>query len=452
MNSRPIFETHREDLEKVLRVLAETPAIDREYMAPREEFQARVRRTNEALQRHGHTVGLVFSDEHYSGDVPYLGGNTNISIEQVAGVIGPNGFHIAAGLEGGYVAEQLADRAGAIVHKVELLQLADEKYPIRAERLEDVIAAAAGKNVDHIVLLTPRQVIPAGLVEYLQNLYGRESVVDAQEIYYRVKYEKSDIEMRLIADACVIADAMLRSMLAVLRPGRLETEVAAWGAWVGRMLGSERDGFQIMVGANTANRTLIGPALNRPIQEGDWVHVGVAPKRDGLTSCIRRSVIAVDSPGKVTAEQKYWFDLVEEAYGVGEHWYREVARKKSPAKLQEQSLVDFFSERSEEISKRIGRKIDLARQKPYTGTHNSGYTECQEFFGAITLDSQEPLGNQIVTMLDVALRGIGDRWNDVVIPGFDYCVVENTLGKYGSQVETLTKLPIHAQELVDPRA
>jgi Xaa-Pro aminopeptidase len=452
MNSRPIFETHREDLEKVLRVLAETPAIDREYMAPREEFQTRVRSTNEALQRHGHTVGLVFSDEHYSGDVPYLGGNTNISIEQVAGVIGPNGFHIAAGLEGGYVAEQLADRAGAIVHKVELLQLADEKYPIRAERLEDVIAAAAGKNVDHIVLLTPRQVIPAGLVEYLQNLYGREGVVDAQELYYRVKYEKSDIEMRLIADACVIADAMLRSMLAVLRPGRLETEVAAWGTWVGRMLGSERDGFQIMVGANTANRTLIGPALNRPIQEGDWVHVGVAPKRDGLTSCIRRSVIAVDSPGKVTAEQKYWFDLVEEAYGVGEHWYREVARKKSPAKLQEQSLVDFFSERSGEISKRIGRKIDLARQKPYTGTHNSGYTECQEFFGAITLESQEPLGNQIVTMLDVALRGIGDRWNDVVIPGFDYCVVENTLGKYGSQVETLTKLPIHAQELVDPRA
>jgi len=367
----------------------------------------------------------------------------------VAGVIGPSGFHIAAGLEGGYVAEQLASRAGAIVHKVELLQLADEKYPIRAERLEDVIAAAAGaKEVDHIALLTPRQVIPAGLVEYLENLYGRNGVVDGQEIYYRVKYEKSAIEMRLIADACVIADAMLRSMLAVLRPGRLETEVAAWGAWVGRMLGSERDGFQIMVGANSANRTLIGPALNRPIGEGDWVHVGVAPKRDGLTSCIRRSVIAVDSPATVSSEQKYWFDLVEEGYRVGEKSYREAASKQLPAKIQEQSLVDFFSERSDEISKRIGKKIDLARQKPYTGTHNSGYTECQEFFGAITLDSHEPLGNQIVTMLDVALRGIGDRWNDVVIPGFDYCVVENTLGKYGPRVETLTKVPIHVQELV----
>jgi len=447
-DSRLPPEAHRQDLDRVLRVIEDTPSVDREYMAPREEFQARVRRVNDALLRHGHTVGLVFSDEHYAGDVPYLGGNTNVSIEQVAGVIGPSGFHVVAGLEGGYVAEQLADRAGATVHKVELLQLADEKYPIRAERLEDVIQSAAGKDVDHIALLTPRQVIPAGLVEHLQTIYGHDGVVDAQELYFRVKYEKSEIEMRLIADACVIADAMLRAMLAVLRPGRLETEVAAWGAWVGRMLGSERDGFQIMVGANTANRTLIGPALNRRINEGDWVHLGVAPKRDGLTACVRRSVIAVDFPEKITPDQKYWFDLVEEGYKVGERSYREVASQRLPAKCQEQALVDFFSQRSDEISRRIGRKIDLETQKPYTGTHNSGYTECQEFFGAITLDSHDPLGDRIVTMLDVALRGIGDRWNDVVIPGFDFCVVENTLGKYGERVETLTKLPIHAQDLV----
>jgi Xaa-Pro aminopeptidase len=448
MTSRRNPELHRADLDKVVKVLAETPSIDREYAAPIEEFRGRVQRINQALEKHGHTVGLVFSDEHYAGDVPYLGGNTNISIEQVAGIVGPNGFHIVAGLEGGYVAEQLADRSGAEVHKVELLQLADEKYPIRAERLEDVIRAAAGKDVDHIALLTPRQVIPAGLVEYLQNLYSKDGVIDAQELYYRVKYEKSEIEMRLISDACVIADAMLRAMLAVLRPGRLETEVAAWGAWVGRMLGSERDGFQIMVGSNTANRTLIGPALNRPINEGDWVHLGVAPKRDGLTACLRRSVIAVDSPRKVTADQKYWFDLVEEGYKVGEHWYREVAAKNLPARLQEKALVDFFAGHSDEVSRRTGKKIDLAQQKPYTGTHNSGYTECQEFFGAITLDSHEPLGQRIVTMLDVALRGIGDRWNDVVIPGFDFCVVENTLGKYGNRVENLTKCPIHVQELV----
>jgi len=439
---------NRRDFELVNRILEDTPGIDREYMAPREEFLARVAKVNLALRSHGHTVGMVFSDEHYRGDVPYLGGNTNVSVEQVAGVIGPTGFHVVAGLEGGYIAEQLVGRSGAVVHKAELLQLADEKYPIAAERLEDIIEAAAGGPVDHVALLTPRQVIPAGIVEYLENLYGRDGIVDAQELYFRVKYEKSDIEMRLIADACVIADAMMRALLAVLKPGKLETEVAAWAAWVGRMLGSEADGFRIMVGANEANRTLIGPALNRPIQEGDWVHIGVAPQRDGLTSCIRRSVIAVDNPSKVTDDQRYWFDLVEGAYRVGEEWYRKVAAENLPAKLQEQALVDYFAGRAEEVSARVGKPIDLASLKPYTGTHNAGYTECQEFFGAITLDSDGPLGHQIVTMLDVALRGIGDHWHDVRLPGFDYCVVENTLGKYGPRVDRLTKLPINVQELV----
>jgi len=439
---------HRRDFRSVQKIMEDASPIDREYLAPRVEFEDRARRLNAALQRAGHPAGFVFSDEHYRGDVPYLGGNTNVSIEQVAGVIGKNGFHIAAGLEGGYVAEQLAGRAGAVVHKVEILQLADEKYPIKAERLEQVIEAAADGPVDHIALLTPRQVIPAGIVEYLENLFGPEGVVDAQDLYYRVKYEKSEVEMRLISDAAAIADCMMRAMLAALRPGRLETEIAAWGAWVGRMLGSEADGFKIMVGANEANRTLIGPALNRPIREGDWVHLGVAPQRDGLTACIRRSVVAVDHPSRVTEEQNFWFDLVEEGYQVGEDAYRKVATERLPARLQEQALVDYFAGRAHEVSARIGKKVDLASLKPYTGTHNSGYTECQEFFGAITLDSHEPLGHRIVTMLDVALRGIGDHWNDVILPGFDYCVVENTLGKNGTAVECLTRVPVHAQELV----
>ncbi len=39
-------------------------------------------------------------------------------------------------------------------------------------------------------------------------------------------------------------------------------------------------------------------------------------------------------------------------------------------------------------------------------------------------------------------------WDDVVIPGFDYIVVENTLGKFGRRVEVFNKLPINVQLLV----
>jgi len=439
----------KKESEIISRVLGQTPSFDREYRIPEAEFRSRCQKVYAGLQRAGLECGFVYSDEHYNGDVPYLGGNTNISIEPVAGVVGKNGFFILAGLEGGYVAEQLAPRSGAKVYKVEMLKLADEDYPIDAVKVEDVIEMAVGRKPEKIGLLTPRAVLPVGVFEFLRRYVGSEdNVVDAQEIYYKIKYEKSEAEMRLTKEASKIADVMLQGMLRVLKPGMYETQVAQWGYAIAYELGVEEMGFDIMVTSNEANRTLIGKALNRRINEGDIVHIGVAPKRDGLTACERVSVVCVDSPEKRSAEQKYWFDFVENAYRAGLDAYIKVARDNLPAKLQEQALVDYFAARQGEVFKRIGRRIDFVKQKPYTGTHNGGYTECQEFFGAITLNSHEPLGNQIITMLDVAVRGVGNMWNDIVIPGLDYLVVEKTLGKYGARVEVLNDLPVNVQHLV----
>jgi len=441
----------RDEFERVLTVLENCETVDKNLHVSTSEFRRRQKATYAALEEKGLDIGFVFSDEHYCGDVPYLGGNTNITIEQVAGVVGKTGFHIIAGLEGGYVAEQLAARSESKVHKAELLKLADENYPIEAENLEDVLKEANdGREVKTIGLLTPRQIIPASLTEYLSRIVGPKRLTDAQELYFRIKYEKSDEEMRLIRDASKIANAMLKGMLAVLKPGMLETQIAAWGYFIGKELGSEQNGFDIIVGANEANRTLIGKALNLRIHEGDYVHLGVAPKRDGLTSCLRRSVVAVDDPSELTPEQEYWFDFIEEAYNVGFEAYCKVAQENVPAREVEVALVDYFKSKTSDVNRRFGLHIDdLSKLKPYTGTHNAGYTECQEFYGAITLDSYEPLPPQIVTMLDVAIRGIGDHWDDVVIPGMDYVVVENTLGKYGKEVLDFNKqIPKNVQSLV----
>lgn len=442
------MRTWLEKARAVDRVLSGAPAFDKNLRVEKPEFLQRQRAVADALTAAGIDCGLVYSDEHYCGDVPYLGGNCNVSVEPVAGVIGPEGFFILAGLEGGYVAEQLSGRAGASVHKVEMLKLADEEYPIDAERIEDVLEKAAGRRPRTIGLLTPRAVLPLGVYEYFAGLLGAENVVDCQEIYYKIKYIKSDREMELTRQAARIADCMLEGMLAVLEPGMLETEVSAWGYLIGQQLGSEGFGFDVMVTANEANRTLVGKALNRRIAYGDYVHLGAAPKCDGLTACERATVIAVPEPGQVTEDQRFWISFTENAYEIGLKEYVRVAENNLPAYLQEQALVDYFKAREGEVSRRLGRPVDLARQKPYTGTHNGGYTECQEFYGAITLNSREPLGSQIVTMLDVAVRGVGNRWNDVVIPGMDYVLVEKTLGKFGNRVEVLNRLPVNLQHLV----
>ena len=241
---------------------------------------------------------------------------------------------------------------------------------------------------------------------------------------------------------------MIEGMLAVMRPGMYETQVAQWGYAIASELGVETHGIDIIVGSGEANRTIVGRAMNRKIQEGDYVMLGVAPKRDGLTACERCSVVCVDDPSKLTEDQKYWFNFVEGAFRVGLESYIHVAENNLPARLQEKALVDYFADHIDEVSRRVGKPIDMTMLKPYTGTHNAGYTECQEFFGAITLDSHEPLGSQIVTMLDVAVRGYGNHWNDIVIPGMDYVLVEKTLGKFGNRVEVLNDLPINMQHLV----
>ena len=439
----------RSDFEKVLAIISKTPRITGNMRIQQSEFAERARKVYAALAENGLEVGLVFSDEHYCGDVPYLGGNTNISVEQVAGIVGKDGFHLVAGLEGGYCAEQLASRAGCKIHKAEILQLADEKYPVAAEKLDAVIMEAnGGKMPEKIALLSPRQVIPAALVDNCAELVGADNIVDAQELYWRVKYEKSSAEHDMIRAAARVADAVMEVLLTVLRPGVLETQVAAWGYFAARELGVEELGFDIMVGGGDANRTLIGKALNRELCEGDYVHLGVGTRCDGLNACIRRSVVLVDSPEKLTDDQRFYSDFVERAYQTGYDAYCRVAAENLPAKYQEQALVDFYAAHAGEFSRRLGKEIDLVSLKPYTGTHNSGYTECQEFFGAITLESEEPLGYRIVTMLDVALRGIGNHWNDIQIPGFDYWVVENTLLKEGKRVECVNDLPVNVQNFV----
>ena len=429
-------------------ILAKAPKIDKNLRVGREEFQRRQKLVYEKLKEAGFDGGIVYSDEHYHGDVPYLGGNTNISVEPVSGIVGKNGFAILAGLEGCYVAEQLSPRSGCRVGRVEMLKLADEEYPVEADRMEDVIEDICGGKPKRLALLTPRAVLPLSVFEWFEEYVGKGNLLDGQEIYYKVKYEKSDIEMQLTRQAAKITDVMIEGMLAVMKPGMLQTQVAQWGYAIASELGVEEHGIDVMVTSGEDNRSIVGKALNHVIGEGEYVHLGVGPAMDGLTACERCSVVCTQPGGKLNESQEYWMSFVEDAYRVGLDAFIEVAEKNLPAKLQEQALVDYFARRQEEVSLRVGKPINLTQLKPYTGTHNSGYTECQEFYGAITLNSEEPLGNQIVMMLDVAARGFGSTWNDVIIPEFDYILVEKTLGKFGRKVEVLNDLPIRVQHLV----
>ncbi len=108
----------------------------------------------------------------------------------------------------------------------------------------------------------------------------------------------------------------------------------------------------------------------------------------------------------ITAYRDYFRKIVEEGFNVGFEAYVDIVENNKPAKYQEKALIDFFNKKTDEMLNMVqatsGKKEalslkeklfsdipgiakGLARMKPYTGTHNSGYTECQEFYGAITI-------------------------------------------------------------------
>ena len=81
------IEQWKREADYIADVMKRAPSFDRSYRIGPEEFRARRENVLKRLQGMGLSCGVVFSNEHYNGDVPYLGGNTNVTVESVAGII-----------------------------------------------------------------------------------------------------------------------------------------------------------------------------------------------------------------------------------------------------------------------------------------------------------------------------------------------------------------------------
>ena len=63
----------KKEFEKILPIIEDyQPRIDPLFSTPKSEFKRRRQLTQAALKQAGYAAGVVFSDEHYCGDVPYL--------------------------------------------------------------------------------------------------------------------------------------------------------------------------------------------------------------------------------------------------------------------------------------------------------------------------------------------------------------------------------------------
>lgn len=420
------------------------PLIDTELVVTPAEYQERWDKVQVAMRIKGYDLGYACGSELDRSDVAWLAGIFDPIIERY-GILVPAEDKpvVVAGSEGGYVLEDSVRASGADIAFLREYQISDEDYRFaKFEKLEDIVYRLVPfrpRKQIKVAIFSSSQFIPHDHVALFKGRFGSENVSFDADLLQRIKYEKSPNELAIIGGANRIADAAFLGMLSVLEPGIRELEVAAVGDYIMKALGAGRTGFPTIVSSGTRGRTVLGPATNRVIQKGEFVSMGISPTFNGYHGIMRRTVKVGE---EWTADERAFMDALEGLYHV--------VMKATIIAAQQGSLTNLIDRQGKEYIERTKVKDKLGRmlspREPYTFIHNTGCSECQEGFGAVTPYSVEPLGENVALMIDVAFMGFNEE-KELVFP-IEYVVIEDGFWKEGKKVGVYNRMPLNVQPFV----
>ncbi|MFH1612420.1 MAG: M24 family metallopeptidase [bacterium] len=434
-NSKEISLIAAEIIEKTF------PEIDLNISIEKEEYSQRWKKVQEVMKQKGYDLGYACGSELDRSDVAWLAGVFDPIIERYGILIPQNGVPIVlAGSEGGHVLEEAVETSGADIALLKELQISDEDYRHAHFSELDGIIKKLDQKINKVVIFSSQEFIPLSQVEIFQKKFGKENVIFDPKMLQLIKYEKSDKELSIMSYANIIADAAFRGALAVVKSGVTELQVAGVADYIMKELGAGRIGFPtIVTSGQKRGYTVIGPATNNFLKEGDIVSIGLSPTFKGYHGIIRRTVKV---GGNLTEMQQDFIKAVEGLYITVIKAVKEASLKNLPSNFVDQKGKEYLKELK--ITSLSGEKITPL--EPYTFVHNSGCSECQEGYGAITPYTENKLGEQVSLMVDVALLGFKERGK----PLFDilYGVVEDAFWKKVTEVGVYNKLPLNVQHLV----
>ena len=425
------------------RLVAETyPTLDFSLRVAPERYAERWGQVQSAMQAEGYSLLYACGSELDRSDVAWLAGVYDPIVERYGLLLPAEGRPVLlAGSEGGHVLEEAARYSGAEVALMREFQISDEEYRYaRFESLDDVVARLglpAGRQ--RVAIASTSDFLPLSHYQLLAHQFGEENLHFAEVLLQKIKYEKSARELAICQQAARVTEAAFRGMLAAAVPGASETQVAGVGEFIMKELGAHRPGFPTIVTSGPRNYTVIGPATERVIEAGDLVSVGVSPTWHGYHGVLRRTVRVGAAP---TPEQRELIAAVEGLYVTVMEASQRAARESLPTNTIDQAGKAYL----EGLRLRNLAGELTAPKEPYTFIHNTGCSECQEGYGAVTPYTEYPLAERVALMLDVALLGF-EHWGEPLLPTL-YAVVEAGLWKDGADLFAYTELPLDAQPLV----
>lgn len=153
--------------------------------------------------------------------------------------------------------------------------------------------------------------MPAECYKQIVEGFRGVELVDVTADYVALRYDKSAWEREQIRAAFKLADFAYDAMKSRVQPGATEIEVAAAGEYAVRSRGASGFGFSAIVGSGTRANAVVPTASSKPLQNGELVMIGIAPKVRGYAGVVGD---ALPVSGSYTDRQQECMKRLKDAF------------------------------------------------------------------------------------------------------------------------------------------
>ncbi len=152
-----------------------------------------------------------------------------------------------------------------------------------------------------------------GAAERLRRQIPDAVLIPATHLFTELGWVKESSELADIAAAVKISDTAFERILAIVKPGVRESELAAELEYQMAMLGSERPAFETIIASGYRSAMPHGIASHKKVKAGEFITFDFGATVNGYVSDITRTVVV----GKATPRQKKIYSLVLKAQLAG---------------------------------------------------------------------------------------------------------------------------------------
>ncbi|HHU53902.1 MAG TPA: M24 family metallopeptidase [Clostridiaceae bacterium] len=403
--------------------------IDLNFTISKPEYERRYKEVWKLLEEHDVDFAFYYWYREHPADGVYLTGY-NPTLERASGIISPNKRPmLLVGPESGILAEETGLNLPTAF--VDEFAFPGEYYEgVELKEMLSEVKTYVGHDIKKIACLTQHDYIPC---EYYEKFtYGMNpdaEVVNLSEEYRNIRFNKSDEEFLALEYADIIASAATRAMLAVSRPGLRELQIAAVGDYVAKALGAESYGCETIVTSADRCRTVIGPATNRVIQEGDIVQISSSPSFQCYKGMCRRAFV-MGTPSQL---QEEFFEILVEGYEIAKNTLARICETGESNALVDLEPRTYFG------TKELDGE-NMADYHFFSDSHGVGLSECLE----------PMLVHPYIEQYYVENCGMRIDLGLYLHPNTEICgaSIESSFEKKGRKLRCTTDLPANVQSLV----